>query len=434
MFRKRFQLGLLHVALGLTALPPDSTLNRLMIHELGISATLAAALVSLPYLFAPMQLVIGSFADRHPLLGRHRTPYILIGVLLSVAGVWLAPAAVYTFAENATLGVIYSALAFGLWGTGFNFAAVSYFSLASELSGEEGRSGTIATMYFMLILSMIAGGISLGRALTAEPPQTVVAPQTVITAVRVVAGIALAVGILGLIGLEPHRDRPPEGEESFSLAAFRPLLAENRTARRFFVYMLLLLAAILGQDVILEPYAAEAFNMTVDQTTRLTSIYGTFLLVALVSASQLERRLSKHAIARLSSWGAVVAFALIAGAGLLKASGVFYGGLCLLGLAIGVSTVANHSLMLDMTTPQNVGLFIGAWGMATAFARLVGQVLGGLVRDGVAQLALDPATGYVAVFAVEIAMLLASLYLLRQIDVGRFRQAAEEPVSVSAGD
>lgn len=74
MLRKRVQLGLIHVAVAMTLVPINSTLNRVMIKELAISATLVAVLASLPYVFSPIQVAIGSFADRHPLFGWRRTP------------------------------------------------------------------------------------------------------------------------------------------------------------------------------------------------------------------------------------------------------------------------------------------------------------------------------------------------------------------------
>ena len=85
MLLKRLQLGLLHVAVAMTLVPINSTLNRVMIKELAISATLVAVLASLPYLFSPVQVAIGSYSDRHPIFGLRRTPYIFAG-LFCVSG------------------------------------------------------------------------------------------------------------------------------------------------------------------------------------------------------------------------------------------------------------------------------------------------------------------------------------------------------------
>src|SRR4030066_54995 len=161
MLLKRLQLGLIHLAVAMTLVPINSTLNRVMIKELALSATLVAVLASLPYLFSPIQVAIGSFADRHPLLGLRRTPYILLGLLLCVAGVILSPYAAFAMAENFWAGLALGLLAFGAWGMGYNLSAVSYLSLATEISGEGGRSKTIAVMFFMMIVSIIFTAISL---------------------------------------------------------------------------------------------------------------------------------------------------------------------------------------------------------------------------------------------------------------------------------
>jgi hypothetical protein len=83
--------------------------------------------------------------------------------------------------------------------------------------------------------------------------------------------------------------------------------------------------------------------------------------------------------------------------------------------------------MLDMTTADKVGLFIGVWGMANAFSRLVGTILGGVVRDLATQIAQRPLAGYILVFGIEAGLLLLSLLLLLRIDVAAFRQQMGQP-------
>jgi BCD family chlorophyll transporter-like MFS transporter len=417
MWRKYAQLGLLHAAVALTTLPIDDTLNRVMSVEMGLPLTLVTVLTSLPYLFAPFQIAIGTFADRHPLAGRRRTPYILFGLLVGAAGVALLP--VGLFRVPGPGGVALTLLGFLAWGVGYNFTTVSYFSLASELFGERRRSRAIAVMYFIMLSAVIAAGIGISRMLAPY------SPEALTRAIWLVSGLALVVGLIGLIGLEP-RASATVSDERPSLARVLRVLAENRTARVFFIYLLVLLTAILGQDVIIEPFAAQTLGMPVDQTSRLRSIYGVCFLIALVLAAFSERFLSKRRVAQASALGGVGAFALILISGLLGSSALFYGGLLVLGLAVGVSTVSNHSLMLDMTTPRDVGLFIGAWGMATALARLAGSLLGGVVRDAALQATGDGALSYALVFGLQAVLLLVSLFLLHPVDVGRFRSRAGE--------
>jgi BCD family chlorophyll transporter-like MFS transporter len=420
--RKRLQLALVHAAVAMTLVPIQSTLNRVMIKELAIAATLVALFASLPYLFSPIQVAIGSFSDRHPLWGLRRTPYILLGLLMCVAGVGLSPYAAFALTSSREAGLALSVLAFGAWGMGFNFATVSYFSLASELSGEKGRSRTMAVMFFVMIVGIIFTAIGLSRLL--EP----YSPETLARAFGTVALAALALGLLGVAGLESRaRPAPAPRDENPAWSDIFRALTGNPQARLFFVYLILMLSALLGQDILLEPFAAQAFGMSVQQTTRITSIWGTCTLICLIVAGALEGRTGKRTLAKVGGWGAAAAFAAMVISGVVGSSGLFYLGVVLLGLATGLATVSNLSLMLDMTTADKVGLFIGAWGMANALARLVGNLLSGVVRDLVTGLARDPLSGYLVVFGVEAAMLVASLILLRQIDVGAFRRHAEPP-------
>lgn len=419
MLRKRIQLGLIHMAVAMTLVPINSTLNRVMIKELAISATLVAVLASFPYLFSPIQIAIGSFADRHPIFGFRRTPYILLGLGLVVTGVILAPQVAFYMAEHRLLGILVGILVFGLWGMGFNFASVSYLALASEISGEKGRSRTIAVMFFMMISGIIVTALLLSRLL--DP----YSPEVMVSAFRVVGLLALGLGGIGLVRLETRATGARETyEKRQRIGELLPLIFENRQVTLFFFYLVLLLAAILGQDILLEPFAAQAFHLPVTATTRITSIWGTCVLLSLVIAGVLEGKVAKRSIVRFGGLSAIAAFGVIIISGMILSKSLFYSGVVLLGLATGVATVSNLSLMLDMTVEGRVGMFMGAWGMADSFARLTGSVMSGAVRDVVSQMAANPVSGYLMVFAIQAGMLVISLFLLRRIDVGLFRQEA----------
>jgi MFS transporter, BCD family, chlorophyll transporter len=425
MFLKRFQLGLIHVAIAMTLVPINSTLNRVMIKELAISATLVAILASLPYLFAPIQVAIGSYSDRHPIFGLRRTPYILAGLILCVAGLIVSPYVAFLMADNPPLGLLTGIFAFGAWGMGYNLSAVSYLSLASELSGENGRGKTIATMWFMMIVSIIATAIGLSRMVD---PYT---PEALIRAFGYVAASALTLGLLGLIKLEPRSSSfSSSASESYSVKQMTSAITANPVARIFFVYLLLLLAAILGQDVLLEPFGAEAFGMTVTQTTRITSIWGTFVLVAILIAGALEGRVAKKSIAQAGNLSALLGFVVIVISGFMANKDIFYTGVTVLGIGTGLSTVANLSLMFDLTVPGMVGLYIGAWGFSNALSRLTGSILGGVVRDVVNQVTGVALSGYLVVFSIEALMLLIAAVMLTLIDVEKFQKNVEEPAFV----
>lgn len=422
MLWKQIKLGLIHVAVAMTLVPINSTLNRVMIKELAISATLVAILASLPYLFSPIQVAIGSFSDRHPVWGYRRSPYILMGLLLCVTGLILSPQAAFLLNNNFWAGVAVGILAFGAWGMGYNLASVSYLSMATEISGARNRGRTIAVMWFMMITSIIFTAITLSNLVD---PYT---EQALINAFWVVAGIALTLGLIGLFRLEERHvsTSSTEKDEQYSWFFLLKSIRKNPQVTRFFWYLAILLAAILGQDILLEPFAGEAFGLSVRDTTRITAIWGTCVLVALLVAGFLENRFSKMLVVKLGAWTALVGFLTITLSGIIYDLQIFYGGVVLLGIGTGLSTVSNLSLMFDMTTATQVGLFIGAWGMSNAMSRLLGTVLSGAVRDLLTQILQNPVTAYIVVFIIEAMMLAVSLIILRGIDVGEFRQQAEK--------
>jgi BCD family chlorophyll transporter-like MFS transporter len=281
-------------------------------------------------------------------------------------------------------------------------------------------------------------------------------PEALIRAFGVVAASALTLGLLGLFKLEPRStplvpplfakkdsasagteeirkwgdERGTTTSETYTVKQMTSAITANPVARTFFVYLLLLLAAILGQDVLLEPFGAEAFGMTVTQTTRITSIWGTFVLLAIIIAGLLEGRVSKRLVAQLGNSGALLGFILIVISGMLVNQNVFYAGVTLLGIGTGLSTVANLSLMFDLTIPGMVGLYIGAWGFSNALSRLTGSVLGGVVRDVVTQATGVALSGYLVVFSIEALMLFIAAFMLYRIDINAFKKQVEEPSHV----
>ena len=322
---KNMRLGLLHVAVGVTFVVINGMLNRVMIHDLGILSTIVALLVVLPYFLSPLQVVVGQYSDNHPLWGYRRTPYIAAGLLLSVGGTALAPHAALLLATDFWMGILLGMLAFGAWGIGYNLAVVAYLSLASDLSTEAQRARTIAIMWFMMIVSLIVTAIIVGQAMeTYDHAQMV-------RVINWACLAALAIGFLGLIGLEPRHVDTQHGPRVRSGEALR-VVTGNPQAKVFFVYLFLLLVAILGQDILLEPYGAYAFGMSVRETTQLTALWGGMTLISLLLYGLLlSRWMSKKAGAALGGSLALFGLLMIAASGGLNMPTLFLPGIALLG-------------------------------------------------------------------------------------------------------
>ena len=71
------RLSLFQVTMGMALVLLIGTLNRVMIVELDVPATLVAGMLALPILFAPFRTLIGFKSDTHKsALGLRRRPYI----------------------------------------------------------------------------------------------------------------------------------------------------------------------------------------------------------------------------------------------------------------------------------------------------------------------------------------------------------------------
>ncbi|MFN3385788.1 MAG: MFS transporter, partial [Candidatus Thermochlorobacter sp.] len=160
----------------------------------------------------------------------------------------------------------------------------------------------------------------------------------------------------------------------------------------------------------------QAFEMSVKETTQLTAIWGTATLSAmLLYGFVLNRIFSRKQGARLGLLLAASGLLTIAISGVLSMKIPFLVGLATLGFGTGIATSTNLALMLSMTPEGQVGLYMGAWGIADALSRALGNFLSGVWRDTLTYLLGSPLLGYVSVFFTQALLLGVSLWLLRQV-------------------
>ena len=86
------RLSLFQVSVGMSLVLLVGTLNRVMIVELNVPASLVAIMISLPLLFAPFRALIGFRSDTHKsALGWKRVPFIYRGTMFQFGGLALMP-------------------------------------------------------------------------------------------------------------------------------------------------------------------------------------------------------------------------------------------------------------------------------------------------------------------------------------------------------
>ena len=163
------RLSLFQVTVGMALVLLTGTLNRVMIVELGMAASLVAAMVALPVLFAPARALIGHRSDNHrSYLGWRRVPYLWFGTLLQFGGFAIMPFALLVLSTDAGpsgVGQAAAALSFLMVGAGLHTTQTAGIALASDLADEETRPRVVALLYVMLLVGMVVAALLFGWAL-----------------------------------------------------------------------------------------------------------------------------------------------------------------------------------------------------------------------------------------------------------------------------
>jgi BCD family chlorophyll transporter-like MFS transporter len=430
------RLSLFQVSVGMAFVLLNGTLNRVLVLELGQAAWLVSLMVSLPLVFAPLRALIGFRSDHHrSALGWRRVPYIWLGTLAQFGGLAIMPFALLVLAEPfqgpTWVGPAAAALAFLLVGAGMHTTQTAGLALATDLGTEKTRPRVVAMMYVMLLFGMI-GSSFLFSLLLANFSQ--------LRLIQVIQGAAALTALLNLVALwkqearDPGRNRSaPRPPFSEAWATFR---GQGRTLR-------LLLAVALGsagfsmQDILLEPYGGEILGLSVSATTGLTAIFAGGMLLAFILSS---RQLSQGGDPiRLSAYGVVAgifAFSAVILSAPLDAPLLFRSGTFAIGFGGGLFAVGTLTAAMNLGDEGGAGMALGAWGAVQATATGVAIALGGALRDIVGHLAAEgslgvalsgPATGYGAVYHLEIAVLFAALITIGPLVRGPGELARRQP-------
>jgi BCD family chlorophyll transporter-like MFS transporter len=409
------RLSLFQISVGMAMVMLVGTLNRVMIVELQVPATLVSLMVALPLLVAPFRALIGFRSDNHrSQLGWRRVPYIWMGSLMQFGGFSIMPFALLVLAgagqssqAPAWVGLVGAAGAFILVGIGMHTVQTAGLALATDLAPVESQPKVVGLMYVMQLLGMIGSALMLGHLLHDY------SPGQLIRVVQAVAVMTLVLNVVALWKQEPRsRLRKPGTpvEQNFQ-QAWQTFCQGPNTLRRLLAVGLGTMAFTM-EDVLLEPYGGEILNLSVSSTTLLTA---TLALGGLMGFAWASRVLSRGGNAyRMSGWGAwvgVPAFMAVIASGPLASPALFTLGIFLIGLGGGLFAHGTLTATMQLATPEQTGLAMGAWGSVQATAAGVGIALGGMIRDGVA-LGSSSVMGYSTVYALEIVLLGLTLWAM----------------------
>ncbi len=409
------RLSLFQVSVGMAMVMLVGTLNRVMIVELRVPATLVSFMVALPLLIAPLRALIGFRSDNHrSQLGWRRVPYIWMGSLLQFGGFSIMPFALLVLSgagqasqAPAWVGMLGASVAFVLVGLGMHTVQTAGLALATDLAPPESQPKVVGLMYVMQLVGMIGSALMLGHLLREY------SPGQLIRVVQAVAVMTLVLNVIALWKQEARsRLRKPGTPIEHSFAQAWQLFCQGpHTVRRLLAVGLGTMAFTM-EDVLLEPFGGEILHMSVSSTTLLTANLAFGGLMGFAWAS---RVLSRGADAyRMASWGAWVgipAFVAVLASAPLASPLLFAAGIFLIGLGGGLFAHGTLTSSMQLAPPEQVGLAMGAWGAVQATAAGVGMACGGLLRDGIA-LVSSSVMGYSAVYLIEIVLLGLTLWAI----------------------
>ena len=425
------RLSLFQVSVGMALVLLVGTLNRVMIVELGVPASLVAVMISLPVIYAPFRALIGHRSDNHvSALGWRRVPFIWMGTLVQFGGLAIMPFALLVLSGRgnasqwpAWIGPAGAGVAFLLVGAGLHTTQTAGLALATDLATVESQPKVVGLMYVMLLFGTIVSALIFGALLSDFSPGRLI---------QVIQGSAVVTMVLNTLALWKQetrrpvrtaaRQRQPTFRESWQT------FIEGENARRRLVAIGLGTMAFSMQDVLLEPYGGQVLRMTVGATTSLTASLALGGLIGFTAASNiLSRGADPFRMAVAGAWVGIPAFSMVILAASLDSVLVFTVGALLVGFGAGLFSHGTLTATMNSAPKEQTGLALGAWGAVQATAAGIAVALGGIMSDTVGALASRgmfgpalavPKTGYVFVYGVEIVMLAATVFLMAALAGG----------------
>ena len=399
-----FRLGLVQACLGAVVVIMTSTLNRLMVVELSMAATVPGFLVGLHYAVQLSRPKWGLISD----LENNRTKWINLGMLILGIGANLATLSLMFFDSNPFLAMLLSIFSYTLIGLGVGASGTSLLALMAKHTAERRRPAAAMITWLMMIF---------GIAVTAGFVGVLLNPYSIELLLRIVAGLTVLTLIVSIIStwkIENSLDKVRrKGVEKVPLLEELKSLWEHSKTRNFTIFVFLSMTAYFMQELILEPYAGIVFQYTPSETTSLSGMQNGGVFIGMLTVGILATALK---LGTLKSWvqagcfGSCLMLIAIMLLGQFNSSFPLKFAVIGLGFFNGMFAVAAIGSMMSLAgsgSKSREGTRMGLWGAAQAIAAGFGGLLGTILVDLLQVVNLSPVNAYGMVFSLE-----ASLFVL----------------------
>ena len=415
-----FRLGLVQACLGAIVVLTTSTLNRVMVVELGLPALLPGLLVALHYLVQVVRPRMGFGSD----VGGRRTPWIVGGMAMLAAGGVGAAVATVWMAETRLLGMALGVASFLMIGVGVSAAGTSLLVLLAKCVPEDRRAPAATIVWMMMIVGFAVTAGTAGRFL--DP----YSPERLVMVTLAVAVLAMLVALAALNGVERRAMYRGAEPQAGPAPRFREALAEvwqEPAARRFTIFIFVSMLAYSAQDLILEPFAGAVFGFTPGQSTSLSGLQHGGVLAGMLMVAAAGGPWARGRFGTLRAWavgGCIVSALALAGlavAGMVGPGWPLLANVFLLGAANGAFSIAAIGSMMSLAgqgRERREGVRMGLWGAAQAVAFGLGGLIGTGASDAAHGLIDAGGAAYAAVFTLE-ALLFVLSAVLAAAAIGR---------------
>ena len=443
---RNLKIGFFHLGSGMADVIASGVWNRIMITDLGFSATPVGLLVALRYFLAPLGVWAGRVSDQRAIGGYRRLFWIWLGramMMISMATLGLATAQFARGSDQTALLWTVITVSMLLFSLGNALSGSTFLALIYDRTPEHQRGRAVGLVWTFLLLGYTVAGFLFGVLLPRDTDHMAgietlqFSPDTLQTLFLVAAVLLGSLWFFSLMGEEKRARAEMRGttdaapsEPRSSLRADLKLAWSSRSTRFFFWYLALSMMFAFSQDLILEPFAGDVFGMEARHTTRFAAYWGSMSILGTLLFLVLSRRFKwlTNTVMNYIGVGLLVAtFALFAYSSFAVVRPLVTPGLILLGLGLGIWNVGTLGLMMDMSPFGRAGTFLGFWTLVVTMARGIGVSGGGILRDLMLGLTGDLSVSYGIVFALGAVGLVVALWMLYHVKVGQHKATTDQP-------
>jgi BCD family chlorophyll transporter-like MFS transporter len=413
------RLGLVQTCIGAIVVMTTSTLNRIIVVELSLPALIPGLLVALHYFVQVIRPKMGFIADQ----GKSKTPWIIGGMGILAVGGAAASLGTAVLGIHLFFGILLSFIAYVMIGIGVSISGTSLLALLAKSVNDQRRAAAATIVWIMMIFGFAMTSIVIGKLID---------PYTPLKVIAIACSVSLIAVLLTTLSLYRLEERVSEYTNSLPEVKkdhlpFKQAIAEmwkDSDIRHFTQFIFISMLAFSSQDLILEPFAGIVFHYSVGQTTSLSGLQHSGVMVGMLMVAICGSSFLRKYVGSLNFWtinGCLASALAMAGlciGGLIGPSWPLRLNVFLLGVANGAFSIAAIASMMRLAVADGSGkegVRIGLWGGAQAIAFGLGGLLGAVASDAARWLIADTAIAYSFVFSLEAILFVVSAKFAKNI-------------------